>query len=840
MKHSQPAKLEALLQQGLIHHQAGRLAEAEGIYRQVLAIAPEHPSANNFLGVLASQVGRHDVAAELFKKAIQAQAKIPEFHNNLGLALLSLSQREDAAASFRRAIHLNPKFPEAYNNLGTALQELKQPEGACKSFETALKLKPDYAEATFNVGNVHLGERHYDQAARYFELAISLRPGYAKAHCGLGSARQRLNQQEAAEKSFRKAIELQPGFADAHTNLAAFLRETGRLAEAEQAYLQALLANPYQAEAHNGLGELYQLQGKMEQAEAAFLKAIELKADYPEAHNNLGVLLAERGRLEEALESYRKALAIRPDFVFAMNNMGIIYADMGRLSEAMDCYRLALAQDPDFAMAYSNLGNSCRELGQIDEARACYEQALALNPDEDVTLSNLGNVLMVEGKLHEAKVAYQRALTLNPANAVAHSNLIFLMDFDAGTDVATQQGERRKWNALNAVPLRETWRPHDNDRDPERVLRIGYVSADFRMHSAAYAFEPMLCRYEREKFEVYCYSNSARSDQVTEKFRNCVTGWRNIFGKSDQEAAGLIRADRIDILVDLSAHSAGNRLLMFARKPAPVQVSGWGHANGTGMEAMDYLFSDPVSIPDGERHFFAEKIAYLPCQIAYACPEDAPPVSGLPMSSKGHVTFGCFSRLVKITDASLSLWAELLHSLPNARLVIKSKELSDAALREIFIARMERFSIDGKRVILLGKTTWYDHMAAYAQVDVALDPFPHGGGIGSFEALWMGVPVITLRGNSLPGRLTAAIETSVGLDDWVSESPTQYLELAVQKVAEPEVLAALRTGLRKRLALSPAGAPGLIMMQVEWAYREMWRKWCDESQTLATEENRQI
>ncbi|HEY3327346.1 MAG TPA: tetratricopeptide repeat protein, partial [Novimethylophilus sp.] len=781
--------------------------------------------ANNFLGVLASQVGRDDVAVELLQKAIQSQARIPEFHNNLGLALQSLGRKDDAEASFRQAIRLNGRFPEACNNLGTLLQEKGHWEEACQSFERALALKPDYAEAAFNAGNVHARQGKYEDAVRRFKQAIKLRPDYAKAHCGLGSALQRLSQPESAEQAFRRAIELQPGFAEAHTNLAVFLRETGRLDDAESAYRKALELNPRMAEAKNGLGELCQLLGKLEQAESAFLQAIALKPDYAEAYNNLGVLLAERGRLKEALESYRKALAIRPDFVYALNNMGIIYAETGRLEDAMECYHRALEQDPSFGMAYSNLGNIYRELGQVDQARASYEQALAINPDGDVTRSNLGTVLMVQGKLDEAKMAYQRAMAINPANAVTHSNLIFSMDFDALATTIAQQAERKAWNERYAAPLRGSWQPHGNVRDPDRRLRIGYVSADFRLHSAAYGFAPLLLLYDHENFEVFCYSNSPRKDQMTKQFVESVDAWREVYGMGDDQLAMMVREDRIDLLVDLSGHSSGNRLLAFAMKPAPVQLSGWGYGNGTGLEAMDYLISDAVSIPLEEARHYSEKVVYLSCLISYACPQEAPPIVEKPDADK-EIIFGCFNKSIKWSEASFDLWSEILKELPGARLLLKAKGMEQEGQRARVLAELSQRGIAGGRVELMGGSSWYDHMAALSKVDISLDPVPYSGGISTFESLWMGVPVLALCGKVMPGRSSASILASLGLSDWVAATESDYIRLAVDQARNRGSLTNLRKTLRDTLTHSASGNQKLYMHQVEQLYRKLWLDWC--------------
>jgi len=835
MKHEILSGLNSLLQKGLAHHQAGRLAEAEALYRQVLADLPHHPHANNYLGVLASQVGRHDVAVELLQKAIQADARVPEFHNHLGMALQALGRQEEAEASFRQAIRLNPKFPEAHNNLGTVLQEQEHFEAAGKAFGQALKLRPNYAEACFNAGNVNFRMGKYDAAAKRFEQAIKLKPGYAKAYCGLGQARKGLDLREAAEKAFQKALELQPDFVEAHNNYAALLRDMGRLDEAETVYRKSLEINPNKAETWNGLGELQQILGRLDEAEVAFRKAIALKPDYPEAHNNLGVLLAGKGHMEEAMASYRAALCHDPNSVHALNNMGILHADMGRLDDAMSCYQQALAHAPDFGMVHSNLGNIYRERGQMGDARKCYQQALQINPDESVTQNNLGNILMEEGKQDEARAAFQRAIELNPAYAVAHSNLIFMLDFDPAATVEMQQAERRKWAEAHAAPLRNTWRPHANARNPKRKLRIGYVSADFRMHSAVYTFEPLLCFYDRGAFEVFCYSNSPRKDQMTRKSHQSVDHWREVFGVSDEKMADMVRQDSIDILVDLSGHSAGNRLLVFARKPAPVQVTGWGHANGTGLEAMDYLVSDRVSIPEEARQYYAEEIIDLPCQIPYGSPSDAPPVSSLPAEKNGVLTLGCFNRLSKMSAENFDVWAEILKAVPDSRLMLKARELNDMGRQAWVHEHFAVHGIDPARVLLVGQTTWYEHMRRFSEVDIALDPFPYGGGISTYEALWMGCPVVVLKGQTLTGRIAASIETGMGMEDWVAADKEGYIRLAISKAQNLHALSTIRQTMRSRLRESPLGDPRKYAALVEENYRCIWKTWCQRTGKFARE-----
>ncbi len=369
--------------------------------------------------------------------------------------------------------------------------------------------------------------------------------------------------------------------------------------------------------------------------------------------------------------------------------------------------------------------------------------------------------------------------------------------------------------------------PFANAPDPNRIIKVGYVSADFREHSAALVFGAMLTKFNAGAFQVFAYSNSAKADAVTRRFQQNVTQWREIGRLSDAAAAHMIRDDGIDILVDLSGHSAGNRLGVFAIKPAPVQITAWGYITGTGMKAVDAIFADPVIIPEDEKKFYAEQVVYLPNVV---CPAffltKYPDVNALPAFAKKTVTFGSFNRLAKISDQTLKTWARVLVAVPNSTMVVKTNGLEHPHLRERVLKPFTDAGIDHGRITILGRTSWPEHVAAFHQIDMALDAFPHSGGLTTLEGLMMGVPVVTLKWPTLVGRLSASFLTAVGLTDWIAETEDAFVALAVQKARDLEQLNALRQTLRARLGKSVLGDADTYVAAVESEYKKLWGRWC--------------
>jgi len=628
-----------------------------------------------------------------------------------------------------------------------------------------------------------------------------------------------------------EAIALRPDYAEAHSNLGNALKQLGRLAESVTAYQKAIELKPDYADAHNNLGTALKDQGKLKAAVAAYRRALELRPDHAGAYSNLGNARKEQGKLDEAESDYRSALALKPDYAEAHNNLGTVLMEQGKLEAAVSACQNALALQPDYAEAHNNLGNALKGLGRLEEAVASYHKALKLKSDYVKAHSNLGTALKDQGRLEEAMAAYNRALELKPDYADVHSNLLFSMHYDARYTQRDIVAESRRWDAIHAVPCSPDERTHptDPDPDPDRRLRVGYVSPDFREHSVSYFLAPVIAGHDRGSFEVFCYAEVAKPDDKTARYRELSDGWCSTVGMTDAALAARIREDGIDILVDLAGHTANNRLLVFAERPAPLQVNWLGYPNTTGLSAMDYRLTDAIADPvSGAETSHSETLVRLPNGFLCFTPAaDAPEIGEAHALTAGHVTFGSFNNLAKVTPDVVATWARVLDGVPNSRLVVKSKPLADEATRERYFELFDAQGIDAERVELI---PWIasksGHLGAYSRIDIGLDPFPYNGTTTTCEALWMGVPVITLSGDRHAGRVGACILTRVGLAELVAETTASYVEKAVALAGDPDRLSALRKGLRDRLERSPLCDAPRFTRDIEAAYREMWHRFC--------------
>ena len=610
-------------------------------------------------------------------------------------------------------------------------------------------------------------------------------------------------------------------------NLALQHHQAGRLQEAEALYRQILQAQPEHPEALNHLGILVHQRGQSDVAVDYILRAIALRPQVPEFRYNIGKVLQEQGRLEEAQVQYREALRLNPEYADAWNNLGNTLRAQDRPEEAVASYRQALALNPDYAQAHYNLGHVLSEQGKLDEAVACYERAMQCKPDLPEAYMNLGNARKDQGQAEEAVRLYRRALEIKPDYAAAHSNLLFVMCYSAAYSAETIAVEHRKWNDVHAQPYYAKVQAHPNDRDPRRKLRVGYVSGDFLRHPIGLWIEPLLAAHSRADLEIFGYSTVVRADGMTERLRALTDAWRVIAGLDDDAVAQLIKDDRIDILVDLSGHSKNNRLLVFARKPAPVQVTYLGSLTTTGLAAMDYKLSDRYLTPPAGSEWFAEQVVRLPgCFICYRAPAEAPPVASLPAAGNGYVTFGSFNNLAKVTPHVVGWWAKILHAVPKARLLLKDWSIADPGQQDKYRRLFELKGIDSGRLDLRPAIPFPGHLAEYGHVDIALDPFPYGGCYTSCEALWMGAPVVTLGGSLSSGRYGVSLLSNLGFKDLIAKSHEEYVAKAVALAKDRKRLAALRVELRPRMAASPLCDADALARGVEKAYRRMWKRWC--------------
>lgn len=820
------ASVAEALSIALDHHGAGRMVEAETLYRRILAAVPEEANARHLLGVLCGQTGRDGPAERLLREAVALGPATVDHHRNLA-ALLDATGQGDAALPALRAAHrLAPAHAETAGRLARALVTAADraldggaPATAARLYREALPLRADSAELRFNLAVADRDSGRHADAAAGFAAAAQLRPDLAAAHLEQGLAANRLGRPAEAVRALRRALAADPAHADALYALGTVSGDGGALRH-------AVVGRPDHAPAHAALALHAQRAGRPAAAVAGYRRALALAPALPEALVNLGSAVGDLARLDEALRLAQRAVALDPAGADGHLALGNALQARRMFAAAQAAYRAALARRADFPEAYGNLGMAAARGGRPADALRSLMTAIALRPDERTQYANLGLTLKDVGRVPDALTAYRRALAVDPGWTEAHSDLIFAMDFDSTATTADLQAERRRFNERHAVPLRAARTPPRNDPDPERRLRVGHVSADFRVNSAAFAFGPVLRLLDRDRFEVVCYSGVTVEDAMTRDFRAMATLWRDTAGMGDAELADRIRADGIDVLVDMSGHSSGNRLSVFARRPAPVQLSGWTHPHGIGLETMDAVFSDPVTIPAAERPLFMEQVWDLPCCIGFEAPAYAPPVAPPPSPAAGRITFGCLNRLSKVTPPVIALWARLLRACSGTALLLKDKALGDPTERTRLRSAFAAHGVDPDRLLLLGGSGHAEHLAAYGQVDIALDPFPLGGGITTMESLWMGVPVVTLLDRKPPGRVAGAIETSLGMGDWVASDEDGYVAIAAAKAADPAALATLRAGLRARFAASPVGDFTQYTRAVEDAYRYLWRRWC--------------
>ncbi|MGD0138256.1 MAG: tetratricopeptide repeat protein [Tepidisphaeraceae bacterium] len=735
----------------------------------------------------------------------------------------------------------------------------QDPAGAEAFCRQVLANQPENAQALHLLGLICSDRGEHEKALNWMERAVEADPLAAEYRTNQGVVLERLGRTEEAVAAYRLALEISPDLTDARVNLANALSKLGRWDEAIEAYRAAADRRPQDAEIHNALGAALYGGGQIEPALAELATALELRPEFPEAYNNVGNALVSRGDLDLAIAAYRKAVAInpgltdvqinlanaldrngqrdqalavhlqvakaRPDHAETQMSIGDGFYELGRWDEAADAYRRAVELLPQDFHPIACLGRALLAKPDLDGAIAAYRQVLELDPNSVEAANNLGVAFKEQGLMDEALDWCEKAMEIQPDSAAVHSNLVYLLSFHAGYDPPELARQQRLWNEKHARPLRHLIRPHGNDPAPDRRLKIGYVSPDFRQHVVGQNLLPLLSEHDHKEFKIHCYSSVLRPDPITEVLRSHADVWRNVAVHTDDELAEIIRADCVDVLVDLSLHMSHNRLLVFARKPAPVQVSYLGYCAGTGLEAMDYRLSDPyLDPPDSDLSIYSEQTIRLP--ETYWCygsagptPEPAPP----PCQTNGFVTFGCLNNFAKVSPGALDLWAEVLAGVPRSRLIVHSYPGShlDAVRR-----RFAGGGVSPDRLEFLAKQPWSQYVQTWGRIDVALDPFPYGGGITTCDALWMGVPVVSLIGQTAVGRGGKSILSNVGLPELAARRPRQYVQTAATLAESPGRLAELRGTLRQRMLASPLMSARRFARNVEKAYRLMWRQWC--------------
>lgn len=716
----------------------------------------------------------------------------------LGVIYKQLGKTEDALIPMRKAAALSPGDSEAQNNLGITLQELTRFNEAENCYRRALKIDPNNAQALGNLGTTLAIMNRLSEAEASFRQAIRIKPDYAKAYNNLASVQFKQEKFSEAETNCRQALHLNPDYGDAHLNLARILKQLDKPDEAMNSYRMALKANPQDAITHCEMGILLHVQYKLQEAEVRFCWALEIDPTHAISHCALGNTLQAGGRLDEAIVSYRQAIEIKPDYAAAYSNLAQALQKSNKLDEAESTCRRAIEIAPDFAHAYYAMGGILLELARVDEATT----------------------------------AFQKALQIDPRYSSAHSNLLFLYGYYGVQQPEGYLAEARRWQQ-NCIPLqiRETARLKTFQRAPlkGRRLKVGYVSGDFRQHAVSYFIEQLFTQHDKTRLELFAYSTRGVRDEVTVRLEALTEHWTSIAGMSDTKALKQIESDDIDVIIDLAGHTAYSRPELFARRVAPVQAHYLGYFASTGLTEMDYWIGDKVLTPPEMDCHFSEQVWRMPrTWVSYEGKNDAPPSQWHPAQG-GAVWLGSFNNLGKLTPATFVLWAKVLQALPNGKLLLKTKQLKYPATRQQILDTLAALGISADRIELQdGSTTpdWSAHMTYYDRLDIALDPVGGiGGGTTTCDALWMGVPVITLEGDRMSSRMTASMLNAIDHADWVAHSDQDYIEKVVSLAQNVELRKSLRFNQRKRMAASPLCDAHNLAVSLETAYFEMFERW---------------
>jgi len=653
-----------------------------------------------------------------------------------------------------------------------------------------LALAPDDTATLSLLGKLELKAGRFEQAAGWLERAVRLHAGSSTDLCNLGVAYFRQGALERATQVLQRALEIDENHVDAIWNLGLVLLD----------------------------------RGDAEQGLTLLTRAVELRPESLAFQLTLGNVLLAAERSEQALERFRQALALEPASLELFYRVLSMLVRGDRLVEAEQLARGWVNEQPERAERYVALGRVLAKQRKFSEAIAVFRRALALEPANVAVATPLVEALATLGQVDETVSELERAIAIDPTLTAEHSSLVFQMAFSARYDAAAQLAAARRWSACHAAPLLGRRRPQPHERDPERRLRIGYVSPDFRKHVQRLYTIPVLSAHDHVAHEIVCYSSVKTPDAYTQRIKGLADEWHDVARLGDGELAQKIRDDRVDVLVDLTMHMAHNRLRVFAEKPAPVQLAWLAYPGTTGVDGMDYRITDPFLDPPGAPLPYSEQSLWLPHSFWCYGPEGEEGVVGeLPQRARGHVTFGCLNNFMKVSRATLELWARVLSANEDSRLLMLAPgDWAQDSVRNI----LQENGIAAERLEFVDYQSREQYLETYSRIDIALDTLPYAGHTTSLDAYWMGVPVVTLVGNTIVGRAGLSLASNLELLDWVAHEPAQFVEIATRFANAPSQLSELRGSLRQRLQQSPLMDAARFTRDLEAAYRQAWRRYC--------------
>ncbi|XP_057969839.1 probable UDP-N-acetylglucosamine--peptide N-acetylglucosaminyltransferase SPINDLY [Malania oleifera] len=788
-----------------------KFVDALALYESVLEKDGGNVEAHIGKGICLQMQSMGRVAFESFAEAIKLDPQNSCALTHCGILYKDEGRLVEAAESYQKALKADPSYKPAaeclaivLTDLGTSLKLAGNTQEGIQKYHEALKIDPHYAPAYYNLGVVYSEMMQYDTALTCYEKAALERPMYAEAYCNMGVIYKNRGDLESAIACYERCLAVSPNFDIAKNNMAIALTD---------------------------LGTKVKLEGDINQGVAYYKKALYYNWHYADAMYNLGVAYGEMLKFDMAIVFYELAFHFNPHCAEACNNLGVIYKDRDNLDKAVECYQLALSIKPNFSQSLNNLGVVYTVQGKMDAAANMIEKAIIANPTYAEAYNNLGVLYRDAGSISLAIEEYEQCLKIDPDSRNAGQNRLLAMNYiNEGKDEKLFEAHRG-WGKrfMRLYPQYTSW---DNPKDPERQLVVGYVSPDYFTHSVSYFIEAPLVYHDYANYKVVVYSAVVKADAKTMRFKERVVKkggiWRDIYGIDEKKVASMVREDKVDILVELTGHTANNKLGMMACRPAPVQVTWIGYPNTTGLPSIDYRLTDSLADPPGTTQKHVEELVRLPeCFLCYTPSPEAGPISPTPALSNGFITFGSFNNLAKITPKVLQVWARILCAVPNSRLVVKCKPFCCDSVRRRFLSTLEQLGLEPLRVDLLPLILLnHDHMQAYALMDISLDTFPYAGTTTTCESLYMGVPCITMAGSVHAHNVGVSLLSKVGLRHLIAKNEHQYVQLALDLASDIARLSNLRMSLRDLMSKSPVCDGPNFALGLESTYRKMWRRYC--------------
>ena len=816
---------------------------------------PDEPLLFNISGACYQGLRQFETAATYYEKAIEIKPDYYKAHFNLGGVLQEQGKLKVSIDSFEKALSIKPDYAEAYNNIGSVFKELDQSDNAIRSFEKAIEIKPDYFEAYYNLGQTFQGLNNIDAAIKSYEEVLIIKPDFAELHNNLGVIYHGIDKIDSARKHLKDAVRIMPEFVEAYNNLGNVYKLINKPDKAIACYQKTIAINPGLADGYFNIGVVLQEQKKIKSAISNYETAISLNPNYADAYMNLAHIMQDLMQFDEAVEIYQKVLMITKDNAEALTELGITYMHLGKSNASIESFKKALAIDSNLNLAHNGLGIVFHKINQLEKALISYEKAIFNNPEYAEAYLNLGNLMTDLDQLDKAVLNYQYAFDLNPEIDNIFGNLLHIKmhlciwdDFYNDLEELIKKINNNE-RVITPFPLlaliddpkiqRKNAEMYVNDKYPRNhnlpklshyskhaKIRIGYFSADFREHPVSTLTAELYEIHDRGQFEIYAFSfGPDTQDAMNLRIKAGVDHFHNVHEMSDKDIAILSRSLEIDIAIDLGGHTKSARTGIFAMSAAPIQVHYLGYLGTMGTDYYDYLLADQTLIPMQYQQYYSEKIAYLPSYQVNDSTELTPKIiftrEDLGLPKEGFV-FCCFNNTYKFTPSTFDSWAKILKQVKGSVLfLLVDTDIAKINLRKEIIQR----GIDPKRLFFGERLARPEYLARYRTVDLFLDTHPCNAGITASDALKMGLPLITYKGESYQARIGASILNSINLPELITSSPEEYESLAIELATHPEKLKVIKDKLESNLSKAPLCNTRLITSDLESAFTMMYERY---------------